>query len=110
MIARKSFDFDHLAMQLFGFCPCETVHTPVGLGTTRIVHLPIIFEWTVEDFSVLFNRQDDFFGCIPTIHQDSPKLELLLVNTIEEHLLEVVKFRFAISIWIINSIVNDPSG
>jgi len=48
------------------------------------------------------------FGGIPTVHQDSPELQSFLVNAVQQHLLHVIKFAFAISVWIINPIVNDP--
>jgi len=30
------------------------------------------------------------------------------MNTIQEHILHMVKFRLAVSVWIINSIIDDP--
>ncbi len=108
MTTWKSFDLDCFAMLFLSFCLFESIHSLIRLGTARIVHLPIIFEWTVVDFPVPFNAQHDFFGRIPTVHQHSPELQLLLVNTIQKHLLHMIQFVLAISVWIKDAIVNNP--
>ena len=74
----------------------------------RIIYLAIIFERTVVDFLVFLNRQHDFLGGIPTIYQHGPELQLLLVNTIQEHFLHMIEFCLAIPSWIVNSIIDDP--
>lgn len=108
VIARKTLDLDNFAALLLGFCPFERIDSSVRLRTARIIDLAVVFERAVVDFLALFNRQHDFLGRIPTVHQDGPELQLLLVNTVQKHVLNVIEFALAVSVWVVNPIVDDP--
>ncbi len=108
MFGRKAFDFDDFALLLLRCTPGQTIDPLVRFFTARIIHLPVIFEWTVVDFPELFNLEHDFFGGIPGVHQNCPKIQALLVNTVQKHILNMIQFGFSITIRIINTVINDP--
>jgi len=43
----------------------------------------VVFQWTVVDFANFLNLQHHFFGRIPGIHQNSPKIQAFLINAIQ---------------------------
>src|SRR5512145_1749276 len=108
VLGRKALDFDGLAALLLDFTPCQAVHSTIVLCAARIIHLAIVLEQTVVDFAEFFNLQHDFFGRIPGIHEHSPERQLLLVDTVEQHVPEMVQFRLAIACWVVDAVVNDP--
>jgi hypothetical protein len=108
VVTREAFDFDDFAMLFLGFCPFKTVHTLVSFCASRIIDLAIILEWTVVKLVQPINREHHFFRSVPTIHQNSPKRQLFLIDAVEQHFMYVIQLSFAIAIRIINAIVNDP--
>lgn len=108
MRTRKAFDLDYFALSFFNITPGERVYSLVGLRTTRIIHLAVVFERTVVNLLIFLNCQHDFLGSIPTVHQNSPKSQVLLIDTIDKHLLHMINFRFSVSIRIIEPVVYDP--
>lgn len=47
VFGRKAFDFDDFALLLLRCTPGQTIDPLVRFLTARIIHLPVIFEWTV---------------------------------------------------------------
>ena len=70
--------------------------------------MAIISERTVVNLAQALNVQHGIFGRIPGIHQDRPKLQLLLVDTIRKHVMHMVEFGLAITFRRIDAVVNDP--
>jgi hypothetical protein len=56
----------------------------------------------------LLDIKHGVLGRIPGIHQNRAKLQLLLVDTIGQHVMHVGEFRLAIAFGRINPEVNDP--
>ena len=55
-----------------------------------------------------FDEQHEIFSGIPTIHQNEVKWQLLLVDYVDQHLLYMIEFAFAISVGITNAVVEEP--
>ena len=106
--AREAFDLDDFAMFLFGFRPLKTVHTLVRSCATRIIDLAIILERTVVNLVQPVNCEHHFFRGVPAIHQNCPKRQLFLVDTVEQHVVHMIQLGFAIAVRIINAVINDP--
>ena len=108
MFSRKTCDFDDLALRCFFLRPFQAVNPLRGVRTTGIVHLTIVFQWAVVNFPDFLNPEQDFFGCIPGLHQNSPKIERFLIDAVRKHVLHVIRFGGAIAIRVIHTIVDDP--
>jgi hypothetical protein len=68
----------------------------------------VIFERTIIDLFQRLDEQHDFFGRIPAVHQDEAKQQVLLIDTIGQHVMHMIQLGLAISLRIIDAIVNDP--
>src|SRR5271157_4265552 len=105
---RKAFDLDQFAMFLFTLGPRQRIHSPIRLGTARIIDLAVILERTVEDLVEPIDRQHHLLGGVPAVHQHRPELQELLVDTVHQHLVRMLQLGLAVSLRIIDAIINDP--
>lgn len=108
MLLGKALELDHFAMLLLRLRPLQSIHPPVRLISTRIVHLAVVFERAVVDFLQVLNQKHAFLGRIPAIHPYEAKHKVLLIDTMQQHILDMIQFGFAIPVRIINSIIDDP--
>lgn len=108
VVSRKAFDLEELAACLLTFTPPQAVDPLIGFGRQRVIDLTIIFEPTVVNLLHPFDQQHHIFGRIPGVHQHRAKGQLLVFNGVGQHLLQLIKLRFAIAIGVINAIINDP--
>jgi hypothetical protein len=104
----KAFDFHDFAVLLFYFRPFQFIYSTVRLHATRIVHLAIVFERAVIHLFYLFDEKHHLFSCIPTIHQNSIELKLLLVYTVGQHLMQMIQLRFTIPVGIVDTVIDNP--
>ena len=108
MVSGKTLNLYNFAMLLFWLRPFQGIHSAISLGTARIVNLAIILEWTVVHFFQFLDVKHHIFRCIPAIHQNGVELKLLLVHAVCKHVMQVIQFRLAIPIGVVDPIVYDP--
>jgi len=108
VILGKAFDFNHFAVRQVIGRPVEAIDALVRLLISRVIHLAIVFERTVEYFVQLVHIQHQVFGGIPGVHQHSPKPQLFVIDGIRQHVPHVLQFALAIAVWIVDPVVDDP--
>src|SRR4030066_2568750 len=105
----KALDLHDFAALLFFFGPFQRIHSAIGQSAARIIYLTIVFEWAVIYLlQRFFNKEHHILRRIPAIHQHSIECNPLLVHTIGQHLMQMIQLRLAISIGIVDPIINNP--
>jgi hypothetical protein len=108
MVTRKAFDLDPFAHHPLLGAPIKDVHPLVGPHAARIIDLAIILERAVVHFPERLNIQHQIFGGIPSVHQDSMERKLFVEHEVVEHVSYMVEFGLAITVGIIDAIVDEP--
>ncbi len=108
VVLGKALELHQFAMRSFGLRPLQTIHSPIGLNPTRIIHLAVILERAIIELFQALNKQHDILSRIPAIHQYEPKQKLLLIHTVCQHIMHVIQLRLAIPLRIIKTIIDDP--
>ncbi len=104
----KILDMQGFAVLFFVLRPGQGVDSLVRTLTAPVVDLTIVFQRAVEDLVQALNLQHQFAFSIPTVHQHPTERQLLVGDGVVQHLADVVQFGFAISIWVINAVVDNP--
>ena len=108
MLFGKPPDLDQLAVGALSLSPRQRIYSSVGCSATGVIHLAIISERAVVNLVQALNVRHGVLGRIPGIHQDCPKLQLFLVDTIRKHVMHMVEFGLAVTFRRIDALVNDP--
>lgn len=82
MVFGKAFNFESLAASELIDAPVKRIDSLIRMFSSRVIHLAIVFEWTVVDFVKRLNEQHQVFGRIPSVHQHGLERQLFLIDRV----------------------------
>jgi hypothetical protein len=90
LYAREPSNFDELALLSLSCIPTQFVDALVRLISDTIVYQAVCFQRAVVELAQPLDLCHQLLGCIPAIHQDNRKRQLLSKNRTPEHRLDMV--------------------
>lgn len=78
------------------------------LGPSGLVDLPVLFDRAEVDLVKLLDVSHHLSGSIPTVHQNRPEGQFLLIMGAREHLAEMIDFGLSVDLRVVDSIVDAP--
>ena len=100
--------FDQLPLDVVLDAPLQIAHRPVGSLATTVIDSAIALEGTVEDLARPMQMQHQILGGVPSVHQYTPKRQLLDLNGLIEHFLHVRELGLGVVFRVKDTPVNDP--
>ena len=108
MVLGKALDFDRFALAFLLLTPLKSTYVLEGCSSARIINQAVLTQGAVVDLAHRLDEQHQVFGRVPIVHQHCGEQHLLAGDGMCEHVLHMVKFGLAITIWIEDAVVDDP--